>query len=54
LLAVCKWFMASLESGAIVRDISMDDSPDWTQKTLRFVGDINLVQLAIAKAEGRV
>lgn len=54
LLAACKKFMAALEAGTLVRDISADGSPDFTVKMMRFVSDLNAAQLAIAQAEGKV
>lgn len=52
LLTACNTFMEHLKDGTLVRDISNDGSSDWTQRMMRFVGELNSAQLAIAKAQG--
>lgn len=51
LLASCKQFIAWLEDGTLVRDISRDASPKCAGKMLEFVHQLNLAQAAVAKAE---
>ncbi len=51
LLEACKWFMAQLETGSIVRDITKDGSPAWASQMARFVMELNKVAAAIARAE---
>jgi hypothetical protein len=53
LLAACKWFVAQLESGALVRDITKDAQPDWANRMMHFTLDLQKAVRAIAKAEGR-
>ena len=51
LLATCKWFIAELESGNLVRDISRDAQADWPMRMMRFTLDLQKAVSAIAKAE---
>lgn len=48
LLASLKQFMAWLESGQLVRDISRDASPDWAPTMLEFAVALSKAQAAIA------
>ncbi len=52
LLEACKWFLAQLESGMLVRDITKDAEPMWGTRMMRFVAGIGNAARAIAKAEG--
>lgn len=52
LLEACKFFMASLESGLLVRDISKDGSSTWALSMMAFVRDLAKAQAAIYKADG--
>ena len=53
LLNGCKFFMAALESGMLVRDITKDAAPDWSIRMMEFVRDLSKVQLAITNAEAQ-
>lgn len=51
LLTACKWFVAQLESGELVRDISRDSQSDWPMRLMRFTMDLQRAVTAITKAE---
>lgn len=53
LLEALKWFIAALENGLLVRDITKDAQSDWALKMMHFVRDLQKATLAVAKAEGR-
>lgn len=53
LLAALKLVMAMLEDGRLVRDISKDGRPDYSMAMLALVRDLQTIQSAIFKAEGR-
>lgn len=50
LLAACQWFMAQLDHGVLVRDISKDGDPDWPMRMLAFTRNLSGAAAAIAKA----
>ena len=52
LLEACKWFMAQLDDGVLVRDIGNDSHPDYHIRMLKFVTHLGNASVAIAKAEG--
>lgn len=51
LLAACKWFIAELESGNLVRDISRDDADDWALRMVQFTINLQKAVTATHKAE---
>jgi hypothetical protein len=51
LLAGCKWFMAALGDGRLVRDVSRDAQPDWALQMLDFTRELTKIQKAIYTAE---
>jgi len=53
LLEALKLLFSYVESGELVRDISRDGHVDWSLRMMHFVTDLNRVQSAIAKAEGK-
>ena len=53
LLTACKWFVAEMEAGRIVRDIYRDALPDWARQMMFFTMSLQKAVSAIAKAEGR-
>ena len=54
LLAACKWFVAQLESGELVRDISRDAQADWPMRMMRFTLDLQKAVSVTSKAESLV
>lgn len=53
LLDALKTVAKRLEDGTLVRDISRDGKPNWALEIVELVSDLNKIQLAIAKAEGK-
>ena len=52
LLHACKWFMAMLDCGTLVRNISRDGQPDYAMRMMGFVMNLKKAQAAISDAEG--
>jgi hypothetical protein len=53
MLAALKLIWSMFNDGRIVRNIANDGNPDWALKMLNFTRELQTIQLAIAKAEGR-
>ena len=52
LLAGCKWFMAEMANGNIVRNITADGQSDYLARMVQLARDLQRVQAAIDRAEG--
>lgn len=53
LLAALKLIWSMFDDGRIVRNIANDGEPDWALKMLNFTRELQTIQSAIAKAEGK-